>query len=52
MNEVNNDEKSHLLLLPYCGPKCEKLIRIMKKALRRKLPVKTVFKSAYLAMRL
>ena len=31
INEVNNDEESHLLLLPYSGPKGEKPIRSMKK---------------------
>ena len=51
MNEVNNDEKSHLLLLHYSGPKGEKLITSMKKTLN-KLPNNTVFKSAHSAMRL
>ena len=45
-------EKSHLFLLPYSGPKGEKLIRSMKKALKNKLPDNIVTKSAYLAMRL
>ena len=31
-NEVNNDEKSHFLLLPYSRPEGEKVIRSMKKA--------------------
>ena len=33
INEVNNDEKSHILLLPYFGPSGQKLIRSMKKAI-------------------
>ena len=52
INEVNNDEKYHLLLLPYSGPKGEKLIRSMKETLKSKLPDDTVTKSAYSAMRL
>ena len=52
INEVNNDEKSHLLLLPYSGPKGEKHIRSMKKALKSKLPDDIVTKSAYSTMRL
>ena len=52
INEANNDEKSHLLLLPYSGPKGEKLIRSMKKALKSKLIDDFVTKSAYSAMRL
>ena len=31
INQVNNDKKSHLLLLPLPGPKGEKLIRSLKK---------------------
>ena len=50
--QVNNDQKSHLLLLPYSGPKCAKLIRSLKKALKSKLPDNIVTKSAYSAMRL
>ena len=52
INEVNNDEKSHLLLLLYSGPKGEKLIRSMKKGLKSQLPDDIVTKSAYSAMRL
>ena len=52
INEVNNDKKSHLLLLPYSGPKCEELNRSMKKALKSKLPDDIVTKSACSAMRL
>ena len=51
INEVNNDEKSHLLLLPYSSPKGEKFIRSMKKALKSKLPDNIVTKSAYSAVR-
>ena len=46
LNEVNNGEKSHFLVLPYSGPKGEKLTRSMKKALKSKLPNKIVTKSA------
>ena len=52
IDEVNNDEKSHLLLLPYSSSKGEKLIRSMKKALKSKLPYNIVTKSAYSAVRL
>ena len=52
INEVNNDEKSHFFLLPYSGPKDEKLIRSMKKAFKSKLPDNIVSKSAYSAVRL
>ena len=52
INEVSNGKKSHLLLLPYSGPKGEKLIRSMKKALKSKLPDDIVTKSSYSAMRL
>ena len=52
MNEVNNDEKDHLLLLPYSGFEGEKLIRLMKKTLKSKLPDNIVTKSAYTATRL
>ena len=52
INEVNNGKKSYLLLLPCSGPKGEKLIRSMKKALKSKLPDDIVTKSAYSAMRL
>ena len=52
INEVDNDEKSYLLLLPYSGPKGEKLIRSMKMALKSKLPDNIVNKSGYSAMRL
>ena len=48
-NEVNTDKKSHVLLLLYLGPKGEKL---MKKAIKSKLPDNIVIKSAYSAMRL
>ena len=51
-NEVNNDEKSHFLLLPYSRPEGEKVIRSMKKALKSKLPDTIVTKSASLAVRL
>ena len=52
LNEENNGDKSHLLLLPYSGPKDEKPIRSMKKALKSKLTDNFVTKSAYSAMRL
>ena len=52
INEVSNDKKSHILLLPYPGPKAEKLFRPMKKAIKSKLPDNIVVKSAYSAMRL
>ena len=52
INETNNDEKCHLLLLTYSSPRGEKLIRSMKKALKIKLPDCIVTKSAYSAMRL
>ena len=43
---------SHFLLLPYYGPKGEKLIRSIKKALRGKLPDNIVTKLAYSAMQI
>ena len=52
MNKVNNDEKDYLLLLPYSGFEGEKLIRLMKKTLKSKLPDNIVTKSAYMATRL
>ena len=52
INERNNDEKSHLLLLPSSGPKSERLIRSMKKTLISKRPVNNATKSAYSAVRL
>ena len=52
MNKVNNDEKDYLLLLPYSGFEGEKLIRLMKKTLKSKLPDNIVTKSAYAATRL
>ena len=51
-SEVNDDERSHILLLPYSGPKGERLIRSMKKALKNKLPDNIVCKSAYSSIRL
>ena len=41
-----------MLLLPYSGPKGERLIRSMKKALKNKLPDNIVSKPAYSSMRL
>ena len=52
INEVNNVEKSYILLLPYSGPKVEKLIRSMKKGLKSKIPDSIVTKLSYSAMRL
>ena len=52
INEVNNNKKFHLLLLPYSGPKGEKLIRSMKKGLKSKIPDSIVTKLSYSAMRL
>ena len=52
INEVNNDKKYHLLLLRYSRSKGEKLIRLMKKTLKSKLPDNIVTKSAYAATRL
>ena len=52
INEVNNADKSHLMLLIYSGTKGEKIIRSIKKALKAKLPNKIVAKLAYSAMRL
>ena len=44
INEVNNDKKYHLLLLRYSRSKGEKLIRLMKKTLKSKLPDNIVTK--------
>ena len=52
INEVNNGKKYHLLLPRYSRSKGEKLIRLMKKALKSKLPDNIVTKSAYMATRL
>ena len=52
IKEVNNDQKSHLLLLPCSSLKGQKLIRSMKKALKSKLPDNIVTKSAYSTVRL
>ena len=52
MNEVNNDEKDHLLLLPYSGFEGEELVRLRKKTTKIKLPDNIVTKSAYTATRL
>ena len=51
VNENNND-KSHLLVLPYAGPKGEKLITSMKKTLKKNLPENVVPKAAFSASRL
>ena len=49
--EINyvNDEKSHLLVLPYVGQKGEKSIKSMKRALKYHSPNNIVTKSAYSA---
>ena len=49
--EINyaNDEKSHLLVLPYVGQKREKSIKSMKTALKYHSPNNIVTKSAYSA---
>ena len=52
INEVNNGKKYHLLLPRYSRSKGEKLIRLMKKTLKSKLPDNIVTKSAYMATRL
>ena len=51
MKYRSNDKKYHLLLLPYSGPKGEKLFRSIKKARKNKLPENIFTHSAYSAMK-
>ena len=51
MKYRSNDKKYHLLLLPYSGPKGEKLFRSIKKARKSKLPENIFTHSAYSAMK-